>query len=169
MTFTLSNLKFVPEFLYLVQESRRMRPREIFMHRTVIGWVIINVGRHCRAKIFYLPQPGIEPRSLDLQANTLPRRCKSRLLPQGVCATGPHTGHQMSGFYRQAVGVCYIPSPVTYFMATPLPNFHPIKLPDSSYKHVLTSRTENSVDPDQLASWKPADLDLHCFQDMLYP
>ena len=35
-----------------------------------------------RAKIFYLPQPGIEPRSLDLQANTLPRRCKSRLIPQ---------------------------------------------------------------------------------------
>ena len=41
-------------------------------------------GRHYhRAKIFYLLQPGIEPRSLDLQANTLPRRCKSRLLPQG--------------------------------------------------------------------------------------
>ena len=53
------------------------------MHRTVIGWVIYG-GRHCRrAKIFYLPQPGIEPRSLDLQANTLPRRCKSQLLPQG--------------------------------------------------------------------------------------
>ena len=48
---------------------------------------IINLIRilvHCgRAKIFYLPQPGIEPRSLDLQVNTLPRRCKSRLLPQG--------------------------------------------------------------------------------------
>ena len=60
-----------------------MRPREIFMHRTVTGWVIYG-GRHCRrAKIFYLPQWGIEPRSLDLQANTLPRRCKNRLLPQG--------------------------------------------------------------------------------------
>ena len=23
---------------------------------------------------------------------------------------------------------------------------------------------ENSVDPDQLASWKPTDLDLHCLQ-----
>ena len=68
---------------FLVQESREMRPREIFMHRTVIGWVIYG-GRHCRrAKIFYLPQPGIEPRTLDLQANTLPRRCKSRLLLQG--------------------------------------------------------------------------------------
>ena len=68
---------------FLVQESCEMRPREIFMHRTVIGWVIYG-GRHCRrAKIFYLPQPGIEPRSLDLQANTLPRRCKSRLLLQG--------------------------------------------------------------------------------------
>ena len=53
------------------------------MHRTVKGWVIYG-GRHCRrAKIFYLPQPGIEPRSLDIQANTLPCRCKSGLLPQG--------------------------------------------------------------------------------------
>ena len=53
------------------------------MHRTVICWVIYG-GRLCRrAKIFYLSQPGIEPRTLDLQANTLPRRCKSRLLPQG--------------------------------------------------------------------------------------
>ena len=52
----------------------KMNPRKIFMHRMVIGWVIYS-GRHCRrAKIFYLPQPGIEPRSLDLQANTLPRR-----------------------------------------------------------------------------------------------
>ena len=43
-----------------------------------------NLKPKCRrAKIFYLPQPGIEPRLLDLQANTLPRRCKSRLLPQG--------------------------------------------------------------------------------------
>ena len=43
----------------------KMNPREIFMHETVIGWVIYG-GRHCRrAKIFYLPQPGIEPRSLD--------------------------------------------------------------------------------------------------------
>ena len=58
----------------------KMNPREIFMHRKVIGWVIYG-GCHCRrAKIFYLPQLGIEPRSLDLQANTLPRRCRSRLL-----------------------------------------------------------------------------------------
>ena len=47
------------------------------MHRTAIGWFIYG-GRYCsRAKIFYLSQPGIEPRSLDLQANTLPRRCKA--------------------------------------------------------------------------------------------
>ena len=26
-----------------------------------------------------------------------------------------------------------------------------------------------TVDPDQLASKKPADLDLHCFQNRLYP
>ena len=48
-------------------------------------WVRFPAGA---GKIFslydnYLPQPGIEPRSLDQQANTLPRRCKSRLLPQG--------------------------------------------------------------------------------------
>ena len=50
------------------------------MHRKVIGWVIYG-GHHClRAKIFHLSQPGIKPRSLDLQANTLPSRC--RLLPQ---------------------------------------------------------------------------------------
>ena len=55
----------------------KMNPRKIFR------WVIYS-GRHCRrVKIFYLPQPGIEPRSLDLQANTLPRRCKSQLPPQG--------------------------------------------------------------------------------------
>ena len=27
----------------------------------------------------------------------------------------------------------------------------------------------NIVDPDQLASEKPADLDLHCFQNRIYP
>ena len=31
------------------------------------------------------------------------------------------------------------------------------------YEHVLTSRVKNIVDPDQLASEKPADLDLHFF------
>ena len=47
------------------------------MHRKVTEWVIYG-GRHCqRAKMFYLPLLGIESRSLDLQANTLPRRCKS--------------------------------------------------------------------------------------------
>ena len=30
-----------------------------------------------------LPEMGIEPGPQDLEANTLPRRCKSRLLPQG--------------------------------------------------------------------------------------
>ena len=40
-------------------------------------------GRHCHwGKISNLPQLGIKPRSLDLQANTLPRPCKRRLLPQ---------------------------------------------------------------------------------------
>ena len=36
------------------------------MHRKVIGWAICG-RRHCRRpKIFYLPQSGIKPRSLDL-------------------------------------------------------------------------------------------------------
>ena len=30
---------------------------------------------------------------------------------------------------------------------------------------LFTSRAENSVDPDQLASEKPTDLDLHCFKE----
>ena len=86
----------------------KMNPREIFMHRTVIGWVIY-VGRHYRrAKIFYLPQPGIEPRSLDLQANTLPRRYKSRLLPQGsrsvLYIPRPCDTDQSSLFWVHAVG-----------------------------------------------------------------
>ena len=37
----------------------------------------------------------------------------------------------------------------------------------SSYKPVFTSKYEDSVDPDQLASLKPADLDQHCFQDRM--
>ena len=49
------------------------------MHRMIIHLErVIYGGRHCRrAKIFYLSQLGIEPRSLDLQANTLPYRCKA--------------------------------------------------------------------------------------------
>ena len=53
---------------------------------------------------------------------------------------------------------------------TLLSNFYPTKLAgDLSYKHVFTSRVENSVDPDQLASQKPADQDLHCFRNGIYP
>ena len=48
-------------------------------------------------------------------------------------------------------------------------NFYHINLKDSSYWHILTSKVENSVDPGQLASQKPADLDLHCFQNRIYP
>ena len=39
----------------------------------------------------------------------------------------------------------------------------------SSYKHVFTSKIEYSVDHDQLASEKPADLDLHCLLNRIYP
>ena len=45
---------------------------------------------HCRrVKIFYLSQPGIEPRSLDLQTNT-------------------HHIFVKASFYHKAVEVCYI-------------------------------------------------------------
>ena len=33
----------------------------------------------------------------------------------------------------------------------------------------IISTVENSVDPDQLASEKPADLDVPCFQTGIYP
>ena len=50
-------------------------------------------------------------------------------------------------------------------------NFYPTKLQDFIWWHVLTRIIESSVDPDQLASEKPADLDLHCFQNriLVYP
>ena len=34
--------------------------------------------------------------------------------------------------------------------------------------NTLTSRVENNVDPNQLTSLKPADMDEHCFQNMIY-
>ena len=37
----------------------------------------------------------------------------------------------------------------------------------SSHKHVLTCRVENCVNSDQLASQKPADLDLHSFKNRI--
>ena len=35
-----------------------------------------------------------------------------------------------------------------------LPNFYPVNLQHSNWKHVFSIRVENSVDPDQLASNK---------------
>ena len=49
------------------------------------------------------------------------------------------------------------------------PRFYPMICKIVCYKHVFTRGVENSVDPDQLASEKPADLDLHCFQNRKYP
>ena len=43
-----------------------------------------------------------------------------------------------------------------------------INLQDSSFSHVFTSRVENCMDPDQLVSQKPADLDLHYFHKRIY-
>ena len=39
----------------------------------------------------------------------------------------------------------------------------------SAHIHLFTSRVENSADPDQLASKKPADLDQHRFPNKIYP
>ena len=47
----------------------------------------------------HMPEVGIEPGPQDLKANTQPRRCKSRLLPQG------------------SRSVLYLPIPTTYFPA----------------------------------------------------
>ena len=38
----------------------------------------------------------------------------------------------------------------------------------SGDEYVFTSRMENSVDFDQLASEKPADLDVQCFHSVVY-
>ena len=35
--------------------------------------------------------------------------------------------------------------------------------------NLFTTRVKSRVDPDQLASEKPADLDLHCFQNRIQP
>ena len=35
--------------------------------------------------------------------------------------------------------------------------------------NIIPSIVENSVEPDQLASEKPADLGLDCFQNRIYP
>ena len=42
-----------------------------------------------------------------------------------------------------------------------------VNLQDSSCMHASTSRVENGVEPDQLASKKAADLDLNYFQNMI--
>ena len=39
---------------------------------------------------------------------------------------------------------------------------------ESSYWQIFTKRKVNSVDPDQLASVKPADLKPHCFENKLH-
>ena len=50
------------------------------------------------------------------------------------------------------------------FMYTLLPKFIQFDMQVSRYKHVSSSRAENSVGPDQLASQQPADLSLQCLQ-----
>ena len=56
------------------------------------------------------------------------------------------------------------------FTTTLIPNLYTIILQESSYKHLIfISVAENSVDPGQLASQKPADQDIHCFRKEIYP
>ena len=51
---------------------------------------------------------------------------------------------------------------------TIFPILSTIILQDFHDKHTMfTSKVENSMDPDQLASQKPADLDLHCLHNMI--
>ena len=42
-------------------------------------------------------------------------------------------------------------------------------LKHSSCEHVISITVENSADPDQMACQKPADLDLHFFQNKINP
>ena len=56
---------------------------------------------------------------------------------------------------------CCCPSLST--STTLLPSFvYPVYLQDSSLWYVYTRRVENSMEPDQLASEKPCDLDKYC-------
>ena len=59
-----------------------------WIYRQTLYHVTEKVCFYCKAvaverTYFNLPQPGIEPRWLDLQANILPSHWKSQLLPQG--------------------------------------------------------------------------------------
>ena len=55
---------------------------------------------------------------------------------------------------------CFNPySAETLLSTTCLPSFI---LRHSGHKNVFANKVENNVEPDQLASEKPADLDLHC-------
>ena len=70
--------------------------------------------------------------------------------------------------YFAHIDVSYVSTlivPDIFLCTTLFPNFNPVNSKDSIYSYVLT----NSVDPDQLAPQKPADLDLHCFQNKRYP
>ena len=51
------------------------------------------------------------------------------------------------------------------YYTPPLFSFNPLV----GFKHVCTSRVENIVVPDYMASQKPADQYLHCFSNRRYP
>ena len=56
------------------------------------------------------------------------------------------------------------PCHAKYFMYYIHSNIHLVNMQQFSCKHILSIRVENSVDPDQMASSRPADLDIYCFQ-----
>ena len=61
--------------------------------------------------------------------------------------------------------MCLLTLTARIFFCSPfIPSFYSITSLDSSCKHVFISGVKNSVAPDQLASEKPADLDLNVFK-----
>ena len=62
------------------------------------------------------------------------------------------------------------PTHCALFMLDVLPpNFIQFTCKIPIYKYVFSSRVKNSVDPNQLASERLADVDLHCCRNKLYP
>ena len=51
--------------------------------------------------------------------------------------------------------------------STPFPNSYKISVRVPIISMYLQAEGENGVDPDQLASEKPADQDVHCFQNKI--
>ena len=65
--------------------------------------------------------------------------------------------------------ICSLASNVIYFLSVQNDTKnHLTKSQDSSFKQILTSRMSNILDPDQLATKKPAGQDQQCFNKTGY-